>query len=113
VFAARYVNKKGFSVERFLKFIVMEGRDAEHLTNNVINILKDLKISINNRRDQSYDNASDMAGKYSGVQARIKNINPLAHFVTCSAHSLNLVGSCAAQCCVNAISFFWVCAELL
>ena len=106
VFAVRYVNKTGVPVERFLKFIVMEGHDAAHLTNNVINILKDLKISINNCRGQSYDNASNMAGKYSGVQARIENINPLAHFVPCSVHSLNIVSSCAAECCVNAISFF-------
>ena len=105
VFVVRYVNKTKVPVERFLKFIVMEEHDAERLTNNVINILKDLKISIHNRRGQSY-NASNMAGKNSGVEARIKNLNPLAHFVPCSAHSLNLVGSCAAECCVNAISFF-------
>ena len=69
-------------------------------------MLKDLKIPINNCRGQTYDNASNMAGKYSGVQARIKMLNPLAHFVPCSAHSLNLVGACAAECCVNAISLF-------
>ena len=106
VFAVRYVNKTLVPVERFLKFIVIEGHDAEHLTNNVINILKNLETSINNCRGQSYDSASNMAGKYSGVQARIKNLNPIAHFIPCSAHSLNLVGSCAAECCVNAISFF-------
>jgi len=37
VFAVRCVNKTGVPVERFLKFIVMEGYDAEYLTNNVIN----------------------------------------------------------------------------
>jgi len=50
VLAVRYVNKKGVPVKRFLKFIAMEGHDAEHLTNNVINILKDLKILIRNCR---------------------------------------------------------------
>ena len=44
-------------------------------------------------------------GKYQGLQARIKEVNPLAEYVPCSAYSLNLVGSCAAECCVNAISF--------
>jgi len=41
----RYVNKTRVPVERFLKFIVMDEHDAGHLTNNVINILKDLKTS--------------------------------------------------------------------
>jgi len=50
----------------------MEGHDAEHLTNNVINILEDLKISINTCRGQSYDNASNMAGKHSGIKPELK-----------------------------------------
>ncbi|XP_025407314.1 uncharacterized protein LOC112681265, partial [Sipha flava] len=48
-------------------------------------------------KGQSYDNAKNMSGLYSGLQARIKEISPLADFVPCSAHSLNLVGSCAAS----------------
>ncbi|KAF0724553.1 zinc finger MYM-type protein 1-like [Aphis craccivora] len=55
---------------------------------------------------QSYDNASNMSGIYSGVQARIKSINALADFVPCSAHSLNLVGKNAASCCYEANAFF-------
>jgi hypothetical protein len=47
-----------------------------------------------------------MAGKYSGVQARIKEENPSAELVFCSAHSLNLVGSYASKCCLDAVSFF-------
>jgi hypothetical protein len=47
-----------------------------------------------------------MSGLYSGLQARIKEISPLADFVPCSAHSLNLVGSCAASCCKEANIFF-------
>jgi len=54
--------KQGVPVERFMEFIVTEGHDAEHLTNNVISILKQLKISILNCRGESYDNASNMAG---------------------------------------------------
>ncbi|KAL4090007.1 hypothetical protein QTP88_024920 [Uroleucon formosanum] len=51
---------------------------------------------------QTYDNAMNMSGQYSGLQARIKEINPLADFIPCSAHSLNLIGTCAASCCKNA-----------
>jgi len=46
VFAVRYVNKIGDPVEWFLTFIVMKGRYAEHLTNNVINILKGFNFSL-------------------------------------------------------------------
>lgn len=35
-------------------------------------------FDIMNCRGQSYDNASNMSGIYSGLQARIKTINPLA-----------------------------------
>lgn len=38
-----------------------------------------------------------MAGQYRGVQARIKELNPIASFIPCAAHSLNLVGKHAAS----------------
>jgi len=47
-----------------------------------------------------------MSDVYSGLQARIKEINPLAVYILCAAHSLNLVGTCAAECCPEAASFF-------
>ncbi|XP_005113277.1 uncharacterized protein LOC101860229 [Aplysia californica] len=47
-----------------------------------------------------------MAGRLSDVHARVKEMNPRASFVPCSAHSLNLVGACAAECCLDAASFF-------
>ncbi|GFU03049.1 uncharacterized protein TNCV_113571 [Trichonephila clavipes] len=50
-----------------------------------------------NCREQAYDNAATMAGCHTGVQQRIKDINPNAKFVPCSNHSLNLV-------CVHAAS---------
>jgi len=55
-----------------------------------------LGLDISNLRVQSYDNASNMSGIYAGLQARIWKLNPLALYVACAAHSLNLVGSCAA-----------------
>ena len=47
-----------------------------------------------------------MAGIYNGVQAKILELNPVAFFIPCSAHSLNLVGSSVANCCPNARTFF-------
>ena len=69
-------------------------------------------MDIKNCRGQSYDNASNMSGLYSGVQSRIKTINPLAEYVPCSAHSLNLVGTCAAESVTEAVDFFSTLQEL-
>eukprot|EP00731_Ephydatia_muelleri_P022003 Em0014g594a len=62
--------------------------------------------SIKDCRGQSYDNASNMSGKYSGVQARVLEENNKASYIPCMAHSLNLSGVSAAESCVNAVSFF-------
>ena len=53
-------------------------------------------------RGQGYDNAATMAGVHSGVQRRIMDINPLATYVPCNNHSLNLAGVHSAQASVNA-----------
>jgi len=74
--------------------------------------LDDVGLKIGDCRGQSYDNAANMAGMYMGLQARIKAMNLLAHFVQCAAHLLNLVGACAAECCVNAV-FFRICAHVI
>ncbi|XP_070527386.1 52 kDa repressor of the inhibitor of the protein kinase-like [Cardiocondyla obscurior] len=47
-----------------------------------------------------------MAGKYSGLQARIKEKCKFAIFVPCAAHSLNLVGVHTAGCVLEVTSFF-------
>ncbi|GFX66199.1 hypothetical protein TNCV_738601 [Trichonephila clavipes] len=59
-----------------------------------------------NCREQAYDNAATMAGWHTGVQQRIKDINPNAEFVPCSKHSLNLVCVHAASVEVNSVTFF-------
>ncbi|KAK5648368.1 hypothetical protein RI129_003260 [Pyrocoelia pectoralis] len=47
-----------------------------------------------------------MAGIYKGVQARIQQDHKLAYFVPCAAHSLNLVGTHAAEASPEAQTFF-------
>lgn len=41
-------------------------------------------------RGQGYDGAANMAGKYRGVQARIREVVPGAVYTHCKAHNLNL-----------------------
>ena len=102
----RYVQLNGRPVERFLRFIELHGHGAENMTAVVMKMIDDLGLDISNCRGQSYNNAANMSGIYTGLQARIRSINPLAYFVPCATHSLNLVGACAAGSCVAAVSYF-------
>lgn len=71
-----------------------------------MDMLKSFNLDIQNCRGQSYDNASNMSGRYSGLQARIKTYNDLTLYVPCAGLSLNLVVQNAADCCLEATSFF-------
>lgn len=107
----RYVHE-GNIVERFVRFIPHVGHKAVDMEVAVYNILKDLNLDIANCRGQSYDNASNMAGIYNGLQSKIRQKNHLAYFVPCGAHSLNLVGNAAADCCLEGTSFFLFVQEI-
>ncbi|GBP23047.1 Zinc finger MYM-type protein 1 [Eumeta japonica] len=67
----RYVLPSG-PVERFVKFLDMEDHTAEQLAQSLLDFLSESGIDIKDCRGQSYDNASNMSGKYTGLQARIK-----------------------------------------
>ena len=57
-------------------------------------------------RISMYGNALNMSGRYNGIQAHTRNVNDLAVFVPCTAHSLNLVGQAAVGCCRAAVPYF-------
>jgi hypothetical protein len=58
----------------------------------IIDNLQKYGIGTKFLRGQGFDGATSMSGKLNGVQAH-KKIYPLAMYVHCSAHSLNLVVS--------------------
>lgn len=107
-FIIRYVKPFGTAVERFIILLDNTGHKGEDLYNIVISTLQFYEIEIQNMRGQSYDNAANMSGQYKGLQARIKEDNPLAEFTPCAAHSLNIVGTHAAESCFEAQEFFSV-----
>lgn len=111
-FIVRYVNKFGETTERFLKFFPIESHKADSLYQDVLNILNEMSLSLDNCRGQSYDNAANMAGKYAGLQAKLREINPMADYIPCAAHSLNLVGVASVNCCLDAVNFFGLVQEL-
>jgi len=67
----RYV-LDGVPTERFITFLPIKSHQAAEL----VDFLESQGIDIMNCRGQTYHNASNMVGKYSGMQARIKLICP-------------------------------------
>ena len=65
--------------------------DAETIAETIIDQCNKYGLNLNKLRGQGYDGCSTMAGKENGVQVRIRSDYPLAVFVHCSAHRLNLV----------------------
>lgn len=94
--------------ERFIDFIEVHGKTGEYIAGQILNKLHADGLDINNCRGQSYDNGSNMAGVYKGVQSRIQEKNKLAVFVPCLAHSLNLVGVHASSACTEASHVFGI-----
>lgn len=101
----RYV-LNGTPVERFIQFIPNIGHKSKEIADTVLKTIHEHGLDIKNCRGQSYDNASNMSGKYSGLQARIKEVSPLAEYAPSSAHSLNLIGECAADSSPESTAFF-------
>ena len=101
----RYVLPDG-PVERFVKFMPTRGHTGHQLADILLEFIEDYGISSKDLRRQSYDNAANMSGKYKGMQVIIKEYNHQAEYISCVAHSLNLVGKCAAECCQSAVRFF-------
>ena len=83
-------------MERFVKFIPARGHTGHQLADFLFEFIDDNGISLKDLGRQSYDNPSNMNGKYKGMQAIIKERNHQAEYIPCVAHSLNLVGKCAA-----------------
>lgn len=96
----------GYVYERFFCFLPINSHTGASLNETILQVLCDNEIDIVYCRAQTYDNASNMSGKYSGLQARIKEVNPLAYYVPCVGHSLNLVGECSVDECIDSVNFF-------
>ncbi|XP_065664397.1 uncharacterized protein LOC136086059 [Hydra vulgaris] len=107
----RYVYN-GQPYERLLTFIPNINHTAQSLFNTIKKFLTDISLPKENIRGQSYDNAANMSPKYSGLQARLKEINKNADFVPCAVHSLNLVGVEAVSIVTPNIDYFGILQRL-
>lgn len=89
-FIIRYVDSSLNTHEVFIGFFRTARTDGRSLTNLIKEVLNSYNLRIEDIRGQCYDGAASMRGSYSGVQARILTENPLAMYIHCHAHILNL-----------------------
>jgi len=92
--------------ERLLGLFPIKDHQGQSMYKVLDDFLEKIELDIMNIRGQSYDNASNISGQFKGLQAYVKNKNPLAVFIPCTAHSLNLVGVNSVNCCTEAVNFF-------
>ena len=96
VIVVRYV--KDFEpVERFLKFVELQDRTANGLTQALKENLDSLNLE-SKLIAQTYDGAAVMRGSLNKVQVQMKKFFPHGHHVYCYAHQLNLIVKKMASC---------------
>lgn len=98
--------------EHFIDFIVVSESTGENLTNVLLEELEKLGLDFADIRGQGYDNGANMKGEKSGVQARLREINPRALFSPCACHSYNLLLGDMAKCCPEGMTFFGILQRL-
>lgn len=91
--------------EDFLGFIPVHDLSGEALAETILKGLRHWGIDVQYVRGQGYDGASNMSGKMKGVHAVISRDYPLAPYVHCASHALNLVlsGSCTVPSIRNCL----------
>lgn len=89
--------------ECLISFVYIERANALGISRKILEALSHPSISLDPSRirGQAYDGASVMSGEVGGVQAKIKEISPLAIYTHCYSHCLNL--SIAASCQVQEV----------
>ena len=87
----RFVDGKLQIREEFIKFVHCNtGLSGEALSKLLLHEIEELGLSMEKCRGQAYDGAGAMAGCQSGAATRISNDFPLAIFIHCFSHRLNL-----------------------
>ena len=88
----RYVNAGDNIIhEDFLAFLECDsGITGSALSQKIISFLVSLGLDLSKLRGQAYDGAGNMSGSLKGTAALISKDHPLALYLHCASHSLNL-----------------------
>ena len=87
----RYVDPDTYAIcEDLVTFLECDdGIYGEAVANKMLNFLKQ-HLDLTKLRGQAYDGAGNMSGKRNGAAARITSQFPLALYIHCASHCLNL-----------------------
>jgi hypothetical protein len=97
----------GNEQERFGGFFNPEGQSAAEMSDCISTELNSTFSGDSNKIvAQTFDGAAVMRGSVNGVQSKIKECFPLAHYVHCYAHQLNVIMERAASQNRSARVFF-------
>ena len=88
--AIRYVDKRGFSVERVIGLSHVTQTTSLALQQAIYAVLKKHNISPSRICGQGYDGASNMQGHLNGLKTLVMEDSRSAHSIHCFAHQLQL-----------------------
>ena len=87
----RFVDSKQDIKEEFPAFLSLQQITRAEISEAILQFLTDNNIPTSNMHGQGYNGASNRSSDVAGVQARIKEVVPLATYIHCNGHCLNLV----------------------
>lgn len=105
-FSLRFVDQEGNIKEHFLCFEELPSASADDYLIIIKKLMKKYELDISLCRGQAYDGANTMSGRFSGLQSKIKELSPLALYIHCCAHNLNLVLIDSIRSSLDAVTFF-------
>ena len=80
----------GIKKETFVGFYDTKSTEGEVLYALVKKVIKDLNLELENIVGKCFDGAANMSGIYKGLTTRMKECSPLAIYIHCYGHRLNL-----------------------
>jgi len=91
--------------EDFLEFVSIYDATGVSLASTILQTLRKNDLDLRYLHGQGYDGAAAMSGEFRGVQAIVREEQPKALYVHCSAYTLNLelCHSCSVQFVCNCI----------
>jgi len=95
----RYVDEEFVPHEEFIGLYEPPRTTGSVIADCIKDVFIRLNLQLSMLRGQTYDGASNMSGEYRGCQAIIAAIQPLATYVHCGAHCVNLVSQAVNEAC--------------
>ena len=109
----RYVNEKGYIMERFLGIVHVGDTTALALKSAIDVFFAKLGLRISRICGQGYDGASNMQGEFNGLKSLILRENSSAFYIHCFSHQLQLALVSAAKHHIQVAMLFNLIASLI